>query len=200
MKKGSILIFISGTLQLAFGIYLIVLCCLLFSNNSLAADLTNGFTGSFNSAPSLEVTRNGFLIIFVILSLFAIILGALCYKQIKVEIGEYYKSPYKLTSSAIYMLICSILFFILFAICKNSSIFIPLILIVAIIALLALISTVFAIIVFSVAKKKALKPKPVSIVASADHYTTLKKLNNMKESKEISEKEYQIEKEKLLGK
>ena len=198
MKKGSLLIGACGALQIIFAIYLFALCGVLFSSETFVSDLSAGFIEAFNSSPSLEVTRNGFLAIFVVLAFFALVLGILRFKQIKVELGEYYKSL-KLVSSLVYMLICAGLFFVLFGICKEQGVLIPLILVAALISLIAFLVTLSAIIFFYIGKKNSLKPKPVSIVATADHYTALKKLNSLKESGEISEKEYKKEKGKILG-
>lgn len=200
MKKGSLLIGACGALQIIFAIYLFALCGVLFSSETFVLDLSTGFVEVFNSSPSIEVTRNGFLAIFVVLAFFALVLGVLRFKQIRVELGEYYKDSSKLVSSMIYMLICACLFFVLFGICNQADVYIPLILVAAIIPLVTFLVTLFAIVVFHIGKKNSLKPKPASIVATGDHYTALKRLNSLKESGEISKKEYEKEKEKILGK
>lgn len=200
MKKGSLLIGACGVLQIIFAIYLFALCGVLFSSETFVLDLSTGFVEVFNSSPSIEVTRNGFLAIFVVLAFFALVLGLLRFKQIKVELGEYYKDSSKLVLSMTYMFVCAGLFFVLFGICANAGVFIALVLVAALIPLLAFFTTLFAIISFHIGKKNSLKPKPASIVVTADHYTALKKLNTLKESGEISENEYKKEKEKILGK
>ena len=200
MKKGSFLIGLCGGFNIIFAIYLFVLCTLLFTENTLSSDLTNGFVGAFNSLPSEEVTRNGFLTIFVILAALSLFLAFFRFKQLKVEAGLYFKNSSKLVSNLIYNLICSALFFVLFGICNQSGFSNALILVAAIISLVSFLICLLAIVVFLIEKKNALKPKPSAIVASGDHYTAMKKLSALKDSKEISEKEYQSEKEKILGK
>ncbi|MCI6542507.1 MAG: SHOCT domain-containing protein [Firmicutes bacterium] len=213
MRKGKNCFVLSGALNIILGIALISIVVMFF----VFPDFVAGIGSSFAFELSLVIkdpvaliiySLYGVIAVYGLIGILSLIFGIITIVKSKKETGSYYNK----FGIHIYFLISEILCFAFFlasfiVVCVNNGFDIPLICISAL-SFMVLLFQFIGTIRFGIGKKQILKPSfEEKIVPELREYndegvdliTKIRRLNALRDSGEISEKQYLESKAKLLG-
>ncbi|MGN0748663.1 MAG: SHOCT domain-containing protein [Christensenellales bacterium] len=214
MRKGRGLLTTAGVLNIIFGLGLIAIVAMFFLYSEPFEILIGTFISILNlilqdPIASLVYGSYGAIVIYAILGIFSFIIGIVTVVKSKKEAGEYYKKIgsfiYFTISEALILAFFVFNFVVYFT--NTATIDIPLICLTGL-AFIIFVLLFLGTIRLGIGKKQALKPTvDVKTIPQLNEYndesvdliTKIKRLNALKDSGEITQKQYLDAKAKLLG-
>lgn len=215
MKKGATINIIAGAMEIVLGVYLLVVAVLM---GVLGTDVAIGYGLAMPITAFLSILSEGGLelvlvavyLVFVvigILSLILILYGSLTIAFMRKEAGEFYKKKKSMSFFLISSFIYTLFFLFGFFFSISTELFDVFSLIISIFSFAIFVLRFIGLIQYRRGMSSAPKatesereiPQLKEYNENADLVTKLKHLNAMKDMGEISEKEYNEIKKKLIG-
>lgn len=213
MRKGKNCFVLSGALNIILGIALIAIVVMFFVFPDFVAGISSAFALELNlvvkdTVALILYSLYGVIAVYAVLGILAFVFGIITVIKSKSEAGNYYRG----IGTHIYFLISETLYFAFFlasfiVVCVNGVVDIPLICICAL-SFMVLLFQFIGTIRFGIGKKQILKPSfEEKIVPELREYndegvdliTKIRRLNALRDSGEITQKQYFDAKAKLLG-